>query len=273
MEGNPMVMVDTTAEIMVGQIITAKVEVPSIITPIMVKKDTKVSKDTIPSKVTVKETKDITIEPTKRDITRALVVLPKDINTEDNIMEESIMVLKVLKVPNMAKRVNTRRGTPPKDFTTLIIKMSTINNTNSTMIIILEVIIKNMVIIIIIKKIMVARNIIEIIIMGDTMEIIMEIKDTITEASMEIITKATKVTMETMGVMDTINIMTNMGIMGIMANMVMEIITTPIIMEDFIMAMEEALEEVAGLEGLEEGEELVMVNEFLNIAYTFIWFG
>jgi len=166
---NPM---DTTAEIMVGQIITAKGEVPSIITPIMVKKDTKVSKDTIPSKGTVKETKDITIEPTKRDIIRALVVHPKDINTEDNIMEESITVLKVLKVPNMAKRVNTRRVTPPKAFTTLTIKMSTINNTNSTMIIILEVIIKNMGIIIRTITNMVARNIMEVIIMLLTIRII-----------------------------------------------------------------------------------------------------
>jgi len=154
-------------------------------------------------------------------------------NMETTIMEANIMDINIMVIMAIIKGTMDTMGIIKK----VTIPMATITNTirtniRSTTHFMIHIIktgtMENMGNTGINTEIIMGRSIMEGIIMGDTMEIIMEIKDTITEASMEIITKATRVTMETMGVMVTINIMGNMAIMGIMANMVMEIMDTTV---------------------------------------------
>jgi len=169
------IMVDTERTTMERAMAVATI----IIIVIMAKRDTKVSRAIIHNRDTAKGTKVITIELTKRVITRVLVVLPKDTKLEDNIMEVSITAVEDRKQQNTAKRVTTRRVTQPKDSTTLTTKTNTASKTSSMMIITPEDIMRNMEIMVNIMTNMEGRSIMEVITITIIIKPITEIRVTI----------------------------------------------------------------------------------------------
>lgn len=101
------------------QIIMEKDMVEGINTTILImdKRDTRDSKDTTLKGAIIRETKGITIEPIKRDITKVLEELLKGTNKVVSIMGVNITETKDRSMQNMVTKGNIKRDMQPKDFT------------------------------------------------------------------------------------------------------------------------------------------------------------